>query len=305
MAKNKYYNFIFAALLGVVASALFSHVPGVHAGFIPLPESTDLDIPTPEGDTAIQQAESIFGPFAKIFRIIIGAIAVLLIVIAGFSMTISGDNEETVKTQRKGITYGIIGLLLISVAGPVAEVFDFRQGNLLESSDEFVQRAELFDDTARIVITFLKYFLGSLAAYAFIRSGLVMIVQGNKEDVITREKNNLALGAGGLILVMVSDLIVRKILYDVEYNDSTSETVIAINQNEFITQAVAIINIMVSFVAPILMLALVVGGVLYITSAGNEERTELAKKIMVNSVIGVVIIYGAFALVSTVISGVF
>lgn len=303
--KNKYTKFLFAALLGVVASFVFSHTPGVHASFLPLPDNTDLDIPTPEGDTAVQQVESIFGPFAKSFRIIIGIVAVLLIVISGFSMTIAADNEETVKTQRKGITFGIIGLLLISVAGPVAEVFDFRQGNFLESPDTFIERAQLFDSTTQIVITFMKYFLGSLGAYAFIRSGVVLIVQGNKEDVVTREKNNLMLSAAGLILVLASDLIVRKILFDVEYNDAASETVVAINQNEFMTQVVAVTNIMVSFVSPILMLAMVVGGVLYITSAGNEERTELAKKIILNSVIGIVIIYGSFALVSTVISGVF
>jgi hypothetical protein len=62
---------------------------------------------------------------------------------------------------------------------------------------------------------------------------------------------------------------------------------------------------MVSFVGPIMMLGLVAGGVLFLTSAGNDERTGLAKKIITNSVIGIVIIYGAFALVSTVIAGYF
>ncbi len=79
----------------------------------------------------------------------------------------------------------------------------------------------------------------------------------------------------------------------------------AINQSEFVTQVVAVTNIMVSFVGPIMMLGLVIGGFMYVTAGGDEEKSGLAKKILMNSVIGIVIIYGAFALVSTVITGVF
>ncbi len=299
--KKHYLGLLLAALLG----ALFAFLPEAYAGFIPLPDTTNLDVPTPEGDTAIEQAESILGPLAKAIRIVIGTIAVALIVVAGFTMIVGGDNEETVKTQRKGITYGVIGLLLISVAGPIAEVFDFRAGNYLEDPDMFIQRAALFDDTTRVVITFVKYFLGSLAALMFIRSGAMLVAQGYSEETVTREKKNLMIGAAGLVMVIMSDLIVRRLLYDAEYNDTASETVIAINQNELVTQIVAITNLIITFVGPLMMLGIIIGGVLYVTAGGDEERTGLAKKILLNSVIGIVIIYGAFALVSTVISGVF
>lgn len=299
--NRRHLGFILAALLG----AFFAFLPHAHAGFIPLPDATNLDVPNPEGDTAIEKAENLLGPLAKNIRIIIGVIAVGLIVVSGIVMVVSGENEETVKTQRKGITYGVIGLLMISVAGPIAEVFDFRQGNYLEDPDAFIERAQMFDDVTRVVITFIKYFLGSFAALMFIRSGALMVMQGYSEETVTREKKNLALAAGGLMMVIMSDLVVRRILYDTEYNDAASETVVAINQNEFISQVVGVTNLIVTFVGPIMMLGLVIGGVLYVTAGGDEERSGLAKKIMLNSVIGVVIIYGAFALVSTVISGVF
>ena len=301
IGKFKLKWLFLAALLG----ALMAFLPEAYAGFIPLPDATNLDVPNPQGETGIEKAENLLGPLARSVRIIIGAIAVALIVVAGFSMVVAGDNEESVKTQRKGITYGVIGLLMISVAGPIAEVFDFRQGNILENPDEFIERAQLFDDTTRIVITFVKYFLGSLAAFMFIRSGAMMIGQGYSEETVTREKKNILIAAAGLLTVFASELLVRRIFYDAEYNDAASETVIALNQNELITQIVAITNIVVSFVGPIMMLGIVAGGVLYITAGGDEERTGLAKKILINSVIGVAIIYGAFALVSTLISGVF
>jgi len=301
LRKLKFKGLFLAVFLG----AFLAFLPEAYAAFIPLPDATNLDVPIPTGETAIEKAENLIGPFAKSLRIIIGAIAVALIVVAGLVMVVAGDNEETVKTQRKGIIFGVIGLLMISIAGPVAEVFDFRQGNILEDPDQFKARAELFDDATRVLITFIKYFLGSLAALMFMRSGALMIAQGYSEETITREKKNLALAAGGLIVVMVSDLVVRRILYDTEYVDGASETVVAINQNEMVTQIVAITNLVVTFVAPVMMLGIVIGGILYITAGGDEERMGMAKKILINSVIGIVIIYGAFALVSTVISGIF
>src|SRR3989339_791554 len=45
------------------------------------------------------------------------------------------------------------------------------------------------------------------------------------------------------------------------------------------------------------------GGILYVTSAGEEEKTGKAKKILMYAIIGIVIIFLSFAIVNTVISG--
>src|SRR3989338_1103586 len=292
-------------LLAALAGAALSFAPDAWAGFLPLPETDDLDVPAPEGETAFEKLQNLLGPLGRNLRIIVGGVALLLIIVSGFTMVIAGDNEETVKNQRKSMTWGIIGLLLISIAGPIAEVFDFRQGNFVTDPEALVQRAELFDNTTRIVITFIKYLLGGAATLMFIRAGAVMVMSGHKEEDVTREKKNLALSSAGLLLVMFSELVVRKVFYVAAFNEDTGETEIALNQSEFMQQLVAITNLVVTFVGPIMMLGLVAGGVLYVTAGGDEERTGLAKKILLNSVIGVVVIYGAFALVSTVISGQF
>lgn len=298
-------NQILGLVLAAVAGAVLALAPHAHASFLPLPDTSNLDVPTPEGDTAFTKLENLLGPLGRNLRIIVGAIAVVLIVVSGFSMVISGDNEETEKNQKKSITYGIIGLLMISIAGPIAEVFDYREGDILTDPSKLVERVGMFSDATRLVITFLKYMLGGLATLMFIRAGAIMIALGDSEEKMTREKKNLALGAGGLVMVMLSEIVVKKVFYVASFNESTGETQVSINQNEFLTQIVAITNILVSFVGPIMMLGIVAGGVLYVTAAGDEERTGLAKKILLNSVIGVVIIYGAFALVSTIIAGQF
>lgn len=292
---------LLAALLG----AAFALIPEVHAAFLPLPDSSNLDVPVPEGDTGVQRLESILGPLGRVVRIVLGAIAILLIVIAGFTMTISGDNEESIKKQKESIVFAIVGLMMVSIAGPIAEIFDFRAGNLLENPEAIVERAQLFDNTTRIIVTFVKYLLGALATLMFVISGARMVVGSANEENVAIAKKNLALGGAGLLLVILSDLVVRRILYDAEYNDAASQTIVQIDQNNLVSQVVAITNVLVTFVGPIFMLGIVIGGVLYVTAGGDEERTNLAKKVILNSVIGVAIIYGAFALVSTIITGVF
>lgn len=296
---------LLGAVLAAATLSLLISPESQAASFLPLPETDELDVPAPEGETAFEKLENLLGPLGRNLRIIIGAIALLFIVISGFVMVVAGENEETVKTQRKAMTWAIVGLLMISIAGPIAEVFDYREGNFIADPEGLVERAQLFDNTTQVIITFLKYLLGGLAVLMFIRAGAVMIMSGHTEEDITREKKNLILGAGGLLMVMLSDLVVRRVFYVTSFEEDAGETVVRLNQSEFLSQVVAITNVLVSFVGPVMMLGIVVGGILYISAGGNEERTNLAKKILINSVIGVIIIYGAFAVVSTVISGVF
>lgn len=301
VGKLHAWGLVLAVFLGVIAAS----VPLSSADFIPLPATDDLDVPAPEGDSAFEKLENLLGPLARNLRIIVGGIALLFIVVSGFSMVISGDNEENAKTQKKSLTYGLIGLLMISIAGPIAEVFDYREGNFISDPDKLVERVNLFDDTTRILITFVKYLLGGLASLMFIRAGAMMVIAGDNEEDVSKEKKNLALGAGGLLMVIVSDLVVRRVFYVADFNEDADKTIVSIDQSEGVQQLVAVTNLMVSFVGPIMLLGIVAGGVLYMTAGGDEERTGLAKKIVMNSIIGVVVIYGAFALVSTVIVGVF
>lgn len=65
---------------------------------------------------------------------------------------------------------------------------------------------------------------------------------------------------------------------------------------------IRIINIALGIAGLVAVLFLVIGGFRYITSAGNEETAEQAKKIITNAIIGIVVIILAFVIIR-VISG--
>ena len=48
---------------------------------------------------------------------------------------------------------------------------------------------------------------------------------------------------------------------------------------------------------------IIYGGILYVTSAGNDENVQKAKKILMYAIVGIVVILLSFAIVNTVIGG--
>ena len=61
-----------------------------------------------------------------------------------------------------------------------------------------------------------------------------------------------------------------------------------------------IINWLLSLVAVLALLAVVVGGVMYVVSFGNDQKTQTAKKIIMYAIIGVLIAGMSFAIIATV-----
>jgi hypothetical protein len=61
-----------------------------------------------------------------------------------------------------------------------------------------------------------------------------------------------------------------------------------------------IINIALAVAGLVAVLFLIIGGFRYITSAGNEETAEQAKKIITNAIIGIVIIILSFVIVRVI-----
>jgi flavin-binding protein dodecin len=61
-----------------------------------------------------------------------------------------------------------------------------------------------------------------------------------------------------------------------------------------------VINTILSFVAILGLIAFIIGGVMYIMSFGDEQKTARAKKIILYAILGMIIAGGAFAIVETV-----
>lgn len=75
-------------------------------------------------------------------------------------------------------------------------------------------------------------------------------------------------------------------------------------QGDLATVILNLINYVLAIVGVVALAYLIYGGFRYITSAGNEETIDEAKRIIFNAIIGIVVIGVAAALVNFVIRGI-
>jgi len=248
-------------------------------------------------------------------KYILGAMAVLYIMLAAVKMIIAGDNEEVVGNQKKALTYGIIGLAIIGLSSELAKVFtvacpagqpDCMKGGFLSQPAAMIQSAGLFTLEVRIVITFIKYLIGGIAVLMLVRNGIRLIALQGKEESVTLDKKNLAFTSFALLLIVFASTMIDKVLYIV---DTTRYPVggvqPAINVQRGMDELIGATNVIVAFVAPIAVAVMIAGAIMYAVAGGKEESMTKAKRMMIMAVIGMVMIFGAFAIVSTIISGQF
>lgn len=238
-------------------------------------------------------------------KIIVAVIGILYITIAGARLVMQGDNEETATTAKKAITYIILAFVMISMSQEFAKIFDMGNKTLIQTPSEILKRVKLFDQDVKVIITFIKYLLGAFATLMIVRAGIKMVTKSGDEEEMGKQKTAIALASAGLVLTYLGGIFIDKVFYRVDKEVYTGISGIQISTDpaKGVSEIVGITNFIVSFVGPIAVLALMAAALMYITAGGEEGQTEKAKRILIATVIGIAIIYGAFAIVSTVVAG--
>jgi hypothetical protein len=288
----------------------------------PLPGSSLYgDVPAPTvGASAQAQFQELTWGVVQNIRYIIGAIAILFIVYAGVKMVVGYGNEEVYTKQRNTILYSIIGLAIVGLSGEMANILSVScpeftdptmqklsctQGGFLRNPNEIVRTSVLFNQTTKLVITFVKYFIGAVTVLMIVRNGMRLVSMGSDDTKVAQDKKNLFYSILGLILIIVSDSIINNVFYKIDLTQypSTSGAQPGVDAVQGVKEIVGVTNFIVSIVGPLAVLVLVAGGIMYMTAGGDDAKSGKAKKMIFSALIGIVIIYGAFAIVSTFISG--
>jgi cysteine-rich repeat protein len=100
-------------------------------------------------------------------------------------------------------------------------------------------------------------------------------------------------------LFLVSDVLAEQTA-DIYGLQSVEDSLVLGSQDIKLT-IVKIINVILGLLGIVVLGIVLYGGYTYMTSAGNEEKVEQAKKILINGVIGLIIILSAFTIVSFII----
>lgn len=261
-------------------------------------------LPCPEGSTGVEMAKSLVGRLWANTKFLIGAVAVAMIIVSGVKLITAGGNEEVFTKQSQTLLYAVIGLFIIGLAGDLASIFEVDRGGFLRDGATAIQKTRLFNRTVEIVITFIKYIIGAIAIVYIIRNGLRMIMMGGNDDEMAKDKKNIAWSLAGLVLILMANPIVTKVFFSIDTNQYPGIDVVrpGINIKKLIGEIVGVTNLVAAITGPVAILSLVIGGVMYSFAGGNDELQGKAKKIITWALIGIVVIYGSFALVSTFVA---
>lgn len=287
-------------MIALLLANVFMFMGIAEAQFLPLDQDLyDDGFVVSQGDSALEKTQNLAGRLVTLVRILIGAVATLMAIVSAIQMIGARGNEEGVTNARKALLYSVAGIVIIALSADLARLFDLSGGGLLGGRSEIVKRARIFDDAVRVMITFIKYVIGSVAVFMLITGGLRLATASSSEEVVTQEKKRIFVVAIGLVALIFVDTAVRNVLYKIDNPLDRPE----IDLGQGIAEVVGFVNLLVTFVGPVAVLSLVGGGVWYAISAGNDEAQEKAKKMMITSLLGIILIYGAFGIVSTFIVG--
>ncbi len=324
MKTLKQFLIAFGLMVMVLANLAF---PVSAADLLPLPGSSTTsnnpyaNLPTVSGDTADQKFQNLVMAGIQNVRYLLGAVAVGMLVIAGVRLVMAQGSEEVYTEQKRSILYAIIGLAVVGFSGDLVRIFTVAcpatgkdisgqpctPGSFLKDPNAIVRSATLFDQRTDFIITFIKYLIGSIAVFMVIRSGLRLIGSSGNEDKLAEDKKSLFYGILGLLFIIMADTAISKVFYKVDLSKypGVGGVTPAFDAAQGVKELAGFTNLVLTIATPVAILMLLYGAFQYVTSAGNEDRQGKAKRLVFAVIAGILIMYAAFAIVSTIISGSF
>ncbi|MCK9185967.1 pilin [Candidatus Gracilibacteria bacterium] len=302
-------------VLGLMVVALGTFSFFTHAGLaqadslLPITEGTkkafeSSNIPQPSDKSGQEIVVDLVMGALSYVKVLVGVVGFAMLIFLGYQLVMSSGNEESLGKVKKGFIYTLISFVIISMSQDLAKIFDMSQGTLLGSPQEILNRVKIFDKQVEIFMTFIKYVIGTYAVIMVVRSGISFMTVGGDEEKTKKAKSGLIYSISGLLLIYIGDVFINKVFYNIDKTAYSGVTGVhpMISVKTGIEQITGIINFIMYFIGPAAFIMLIVAAFMYLSSAGEEEKMKKAKNILVATIVGIVIIYGAFAIVSTVLS---
>lgn len=231
-----------------------------------------------------------------IMKYAVGTLAILFLTISIIRMIAAGSDgsEEAFGTLKKSIIYTIIAVvIIISSDFFFKKVFVVADGNFLASKNTAMQFARLGSSEIIGIYNVIEAFLAVIAVLMLVMAAFRMVSNAGSDDVTEKAKKQVMYAVGGLILVALSEFVVKDVLF------VDAGTTISVDNAKLIF--VKLTNFASGFMATAAVVSFFYAGYLYISSAAGDDNAEKVKKIIMGGIIGLLVAAGAFAIVNTVI----
>lgn len=256
-----------------------------HAGSEFQPKTVVKDIPKFKGATGEKQLESGIKMVTGWVKYLIGAIAILMIVIGGsMYVTARGDDAKMTKAKTT-LVFAAVGLVVVALAEPIQNaIYSGGKGPDVEAAEKIVLG----------LTAFFSGFLASIAIAAIIFGGFQIITARGDEGKMSIGKRNVLYAVIGLFVAALSDFVVNNVVYPKGRLAGAAEV------TEGVRAITGIINWALGFVGVISVALMIYGGVQMMLSRGEESKYIAGKKTLIYAVIGLMVVMISYSIVGFV-----
>jgi hypothetical protein len=153
------------------------------------------------------------------------------------------------------------------------------------------------EEVTNSLLSNLQKIIALIAIIFIVIGGLMYIFSTGDEKKIETAKKIWTGAVIGFVIVLVAPSLLKEIGKIFGWTDTSGTTTNALGLYAIATN---VLNTLLSIAGIIAIIFLIVGGITYMTSQGDEKRVETGKKIITYSVIGIALIMGALVIVSQV-----
>jgi hypothetical protein len=233
-------------------------------------------------------------------RFIVGWLAFLVIVIAGFRLIIS-QSEDALTTARRTIMAAVIGLFLIFATEPLVDAF-YGGYTIIPPSGAptapFLSAAILSDELLGI-LRWGETLVAIVAVTMLIVQAIAVLGSFGQEEVIRKAYRAVYSTVIGLLLIVFDRSIAALFGYA-----SLSAIPNSPNPNIFIVEVFGLVRFLLFFVVIVVVAVIVYAGFLMLLHFGNDDWITKGKGILVNAGLGLLLIVVSFVIVSAIILGI-
>lgn len=129
--------------------------------------------------------------------------------------------------------------------------------------------------------------------------GILYIISAGDDKRMETAKKMIGASLAGLAIAIAAPSFLKEISTILGWNGASSETSSALTLSQI---SLNVLNFLLGIVGVLAIIMMVVGGIMYLTSAGDEDRIDNAKKIITYSILGVAISLASLVIVRQIAS---
>jgi len=138
------------------------------------------------------------------------------------------------------------------------------------------------------ILTHLMGIMAIIAVIFMVIGGIMYMISGGNEAMVTRAKKTWTGAAIGLAIAMAAPTFLKEIQAILGGNTSGDASSWVSNSLTLQQIAINVLNLLLSVLGIIAMISMVIGGMMFLTAAGDERRIDKGKSIFTYSLLGVI-----------------